>query len=240
MTFGEKIYKFRKEKGLSQEELADQLNVSRQSISKWETDNGYPETEKIIKMAKIFNVTIDYLLNNENDKSKIEKIDNGIYVSEEKITGFLSYEKRKSFKIALSFGILISSLAFCYLDSDVGILLFMILFITSICLFVSVLFIDNPYKDVYKQKIFIDKNVRKKIIVSNKVQRNKNHFYIIAGVLLICIGFLFIPLMPYKSENLENLLLESGMLIAGVGTFLVIYLFRNKKIDSYILNSEEC
>ena len=240
MTFGEKIYKFRKEKGLSQEELADQLNVSRQSISKWETDNGYPETEKIIKMAKIFNVTIDYLLNNENDKSKIEKIDNGIYVSEEKITGFLSYEKRKSFKRALSFGILISSLAFCYLDSDVGILLFMILFITSICLFVSVLFIDNPYKDVYKQKIFIDKNVRKKIIVSNKVQRNKNHFYIIAGVLLICIGFLFIPLMPYKSENLENLLLESGMLIAGVGTFLVIYLFRNKKIDSYILNSEEC
>ncbi len=67
MTFGEKIYKARKEKGLSQEELADQLSVSRQSISKWETDNGYPETEKIIKMAKIFNVTIDYLLNNEND-----------------------------------------------------------------------------------------------------------------------------------------------------------------------------
>lgn len=240
MTFGEKIYKARKEKGLSQEELADQLNVSRQSISKWETDNGYPETEKIIKMAKIFNVTIDYLLNNENDKKEIENIDSGIYVSEEKINGFLSYEKRKSFKIALSFGIFVSSLAFSYLNSEVGMLLFMILFIISICLFVSVLFIDNPYKDIYNQKIFIDKNVRKNFIATNKIQRNKSHFYTIVGVFLICIGILFIPLITYKGENLENLFLELGMLIAGVGTFLVIYLFRNKKMNSYILNSEEC
>ena len=47
MTFGEKLQKLRKESGLSQEELADQLNVSRQAVSKWERDNGYPETEKL-------------------------------------------------------------------------------------------------------------------------------------------------------------------------------------------------
>ena len=54
MTFGEKIQKLRKEAGLSQEELAYQLGVSRQAISKWERDNGYPETEKIVRMSKIF------------------------------------------------------------------------------------------------------------------------------------------------------------------------------------------
>ena len=65
MTFGEKIQKLRKEAGLSQEELSYQLGVSRQAISKWERDNGYPETEKIVRMSKIFNVTLDYLLNEE-------------------------------------------------------------------------------------------------------------------------------------------------------------------------------
>lgn len=66
MTFGEKIQKLRKEAGLSQEELSYQLGVSRQAISKWERDNGYPETEKIVRISKIFNVTLDYLLNEDS------------------------------------------------------------------------------------------------------------------------------------------------------------------------------
>ncbi len=60
MTFGEKIQKLRKEAGLSQEELSYQLGVSRQAISKWERDNGYPETEKIVRMSKLFHVSLDY------------------------------------------------------------------------------------------------------------------------------------------------------------------------------------
>ena len=63
MTFGEKLQKLRKEAGLSQEEFADQMGVSRQAVSKWERDSGYPETEKIIRMGRIFHVTLDYLLN---------------------------------------------------------------------------------------------------------------------------------------------------------------------------------
>ena len=65
MTFGEKIQKLRKEAGLSQEELAHRLKVSRQAVSKWERDSGYPETEKIIWMSSIFNVSADYLLKDE-------------------------------------------------------------------------------------------------------------------------------------------------------------------------------
>ena len=62
MTFGEKLQKLRKEAGLSQEEFADQMGVSRQAVSKWERDSGYPETEKIIRMGRIFHVTLEYLL----------------------------------------------------------------------------------------------------------------------------------------------------------------------------------
>lgn len=69
MTFGEKIQKLRKEAGLSQEEFSYQLGVSRQAVSKWERDNGYPETEKIVRMSRLFNVSLDYLLN-DDDLSK--------------------------------------------------------------------------------------------------------------------------------------------------------------------------
>ncbi len=83
MTFGEKIQKLRKEAGLSQEELSYQLGVSRQAISKWERDNGYPETEKIVRISKIFNVTLDYLLNEDSIQTPEIVAEQGIYVSRE-------------------------------------------------------------------------------------------------------------------------------------------------------------
>ncbi|MBR3818929.1 MAG: helix-turn-helix transcriptional regulator [Clostridia bacterium] len=62
MTFGERLYKLRKDKNISQEELADLLDVSRQSISKWENDNAYPEMTRLLFMSDFFNVSLDYLM----------------------------------------------------------------------------------------------------------------------------------------------------------------------------------
>ena len=62
MTFGERLFKLRKEKGLSQESLAEQLNTTRQAISKWENNQGYPETEKLLMLSNIFGVSVDSLL----------------------------------------------------------------------------------------------------------------------------------------------------------------------------------
>lgn len=62
MTLGEKLAKARKEKNITQEQLADSLGVSRQSISKWESDIAYPETDKLIRMSKLFDCSLDYLL----------------------------------------------------------------------------------------------------------------------------------------------------------------------------------
>ncbi len=62
MTIGERIYELRKAKNLSQEELAEQLGVSRQSVSKWETGTAVPDTENALAMSKIFSVTTDFLL----------------------------------------------------------------------------------------------------------------------------------------------------------------------------------
>ena len=62
MTLGEKIVKQRKELNYTQEQLADILGVSRQSISKWKSDIAYPETEKLIELGKLFDCSMDYLL----------------------------------------------------------------------------------------------------------------------------------------------------------------------------------
>ena len=62
MTFADKLQELRKSKGFSQEDLAEKCNVSRQSVSKWETGQGYPETEKLLLLCEILNVNLDYLL----------------------------------------------------------------------------------------------------------------------------------------------------------------------------------
>ena len=63
MTTGEKIVHLRISNGVSQEQLAKYLKVSRQSVSKWESDKSQPEIEKIVKLAELFKITIDELLN---------------------------------------------------------------------------------------------------------------------------------------------------------------------------------
>ena len=61
-NLGEQIYKYRTARGLSQLELAEALDVSRQSISKWETNVAVPELSKLVKMAELFEVTLDELI----------------------------------------------------------------------------------------------------------------------------------------------------------------------------------
>ena len=65
MSLGETIYKLRTEKSLSQGDLAEMLDVSRQSISKWENNSAVPDLEKIIKLSEIFGVSLDELVKGE-------------------------------------------------------------------------------------------------------------------------------------------------------------------------------
>lgn len=75
MKFCDKLQKIRKENNITQEQLADKLNVSRQAVSKWESGLAYPDTEKLIQISKIFNVSLDDLINDSknNNFNKEEK-----------------------------------------------------------------------------------------------------------------------------------------------------------------------
>lgn len=62
MTFGEKLQDLRRKAGMSQDTLAEKLDVSRQAVSKWERDEAMPETEKLVRIAQLFGASLDELL----------------------------------------------------------------------------------------------------------------------------------------------------------------------------------
>ena len=90
MNFSEKLFTLRKAKNLTQEQLAEQLDVSRQSISKWESGQSTPDLEKIAALSAVLDVTTDYLLKPSeiNDLSvkteMLEKQQQQIFIREEK------------------------------------------------------------------------------------------------------------------------------------------------------------
>ena len=70
MTFAEKLKSIRKQAGFSQEKLAEKLGVSRQAITKWETDTGIPDIENLMSISTLFDISIDELLSNEKGTNK--------------------------------------------------------------------------------------------------------------------------------------------------------------------------
>ena len=81
MKFGDKLIELRKKNNYSQEDLAEKLGVSRQSVSKWESNNTYPETDKIIQIANLFDCSMDDLINDKvtDIESSLRKNKNNFY-----------------------------------------------------------------------------------------------------------------------------------------------------------------
>ena len=117
MNLGKKIAELRKKNNLSQEELADKVGVARQTISKWEIGDTTPDINQVKIISKIFNISIDELVDNDINNVIVEKVSNT-----EKLAGI-------TIKILKVFGIML------------------IVFITLIFLFVIIFMVDMPRND---------------------------------------------------------------------------------------------
>lgn len=145
MTIGERLLNLRKEKNLSQEELANVLDVSRQTISKWETDQTTPDFDKIVPLCEYFGITSDELLSGKKDIIKAKE-DN----------------KKGKFarNIAVSVGLYILALVFIiffagFLDQGIiGTCLFFvtIAIATGIIIYSSIYYLDSNKKKKEKSK----------------------------------------------------------------------------------------
>ena len=85
-TIGEKIFRLRRQHGISQEELADKINVTRQAVSKWETGNVVPNSDSIAALCRLFNVSADILLDDSKEiaVSSVEFVESVVQRNDEK------------------------------------------------------------------------------------------------------------------------------------------------------------
>lgn len=96
MSFGERLYQLRSDKNISQEDLAELLDVSRQSVSKWENDKAYPEMTKLLFMSDYFEVSLDYLMRGWDGES--EKKDDAVYTPQNPLEVWNSFVSNLSSK----------------------------------------------------------------------------------------------------------------------------------------------
>lgn len=117
LKFSEKLAALRKSKELTQEQLAEQLNVSRQSVSKWETGQAIPEAETLVELSRAFNVTVDYLLK----PSEIDELSIKTDLLEQQQKQLLEREQKRSglFKnILYSTAVFLIFSAVCFVEHD--------------------------------------------------------------------------------------------------------------------------
>lgn len=151
MNLGKKIAELRKKNNLSQEELAEKVGVARQTISKWEIGDTTPDINQVKIISKIFNISIDELVDNDINNVIVEKISNT-----EKLAGI-------TIKILKVFGIML------------------IVFITLIFLFVIIFMVDMPRNDydiVRRTKISCNLDNEK---YEYEAEYNKNYQVINSG-----------------------------------------------------------
>lgn len=112
MNLGEKLYELRKEKKLSQEEVADKLNVTRQTVSKWETNQSTPDFDKILPLCELFEISADELLSgNKKEENSVEKQTKKVETEEERIPSKQEIRRKSAEVVSTSVFIYIVAVA---------------------------------------------------------------------------------------------------------------------------------
>lgn len=154
MTLGQKLKALLKESGMTQEDLAERLEVSRQAVGKWVNDKGIPEVAKLVQISDLFDVSLDYLLkedctekNTQNaaeaDVSRQAARNSGYYVSKEMLDGYLSYSRQRVRQITTGIGLFFFSNVFDCFGSENKILsmLYWLTMITGVCMIIAAVII---------------------------------------------------------------------------------------------------
>ncbi|WP_297281883.1 helix-turn-helix domain-containing protein [uncultured Anaerococcus sp.] len=159
MILADKITALRKKEGMTQEDLANKVGVSRQSVSKWEASMSMPDLDKIMKLSRIFGVSTDFLLNDDlgmeeiivdekvEDTSKIIDLDllNQYYGAYEKIARFISLA---------TILVIISPIAYMTLDNineSLGVIIFLVMIALAVGLFINSGFAASKFDFIEKE-----------------------------------------------------------------------------------------
>lgn len=245
MILANKIIELRKKAGLSQEELAEKLGVSRQSVSKWEMAQSTPDLNRILKMSEVFGVTTDYLLKDEIDLTKPEAMQNIqaedihdetepplTYVSMKEANDFLNKNEKHAFLVALGVALCIVSVTPpIFLDifnnsalENVSAVFMFIIIAVAVGMFIfsgmSMKKFDYLHRDCIDTEYGIDGMVK-----SKKEQYQSRHIMMIAIGVMLCI-LSVVPAIIFGSAFNSDVtdMLSSVLLFVcvAIGVFMIV------------------
>ena len=225
MTLGETIRTLRKNAGLSQEALAEKLGVSRQAVSKWENDNGMPETEKLIVMAKLFDTSLDDLIGEEKSAPTSPTAENSTqtHIDPAAVTldvarSFLDYQSHRLQRVALAALLIIGSSALAFSSfSGIIMLLWMLIIIVAVAQLILAYAIADPYRA-------LTPDARTELTGRFTDEQPKLQRLLFCGIFLVGVGFCLAPLLATNDQPLtDDLIFAGGMIFAGAGAYLCIY-----------------
>ena len=245
MIFADKLIQLRKKAGWSQEELADQMNVTRQSVSKWEGAQAVPDLDKMVRLSELFGVSTDYLLKDEIEETEHITPSNDMpslrRVSMEEASAFLSVKRRTAKTTAYAaFLCILSPIALLILSAisestagvlnedianGIGMIVLIILVAIAAVMFISSGSKTAPFAYLEKEKLETEYGVSGMVKERRARYRDRHTKYNIAGACL-CITAL-IPLFVGTIIDGDNdlfltIMLSLSFLIAGVGVICFI------------------
>ncbi|MBQ8195086.1 MAG: helix-turn-helix transcriptional regulator [Oscillospiraceae bacterium] len=246
MILADKIITERKKNGWSQEELAEKLDVSRQSVSKWEGAQATPDLQKILKMSELFGVSTDYLLKDElEDTQYIEtesSVSNVRRVSMEEANAFLQLNARTSRRIALaaSLGVL-SPICLILMGGmaekdpnmenvavSIGMIVLLLMAAAAVALFIINGMQLSKYEYLEKEVIETAYGVSGMVKDKKEKYATKHIRNIVTGVVLCILGVIALFFVPLSGED------------AVVGATMVCVLLIFVAAGLYFLISSGC
>ncbi len=220
MEFYQKLRSIRKENGMSQEDLADHLGVSRQAVSKWESGQGFPETDKLLQMSTLFHVSLDYLLKEEQGDAGSEEP--GYYASREMVEGFLLARRQGAFRIGVGVALIIVSLVFVFLFEDnIGVVLFLLGVSVGVSMLVAHGFWSKSYKELETQPLLFDAAFIKEFRNAHVGRRKRYGLQVVLGIFIIILSFAAMLLL----EEISGAFGEQSMAFLPPLWALAVFLF---------------
>ena len=252
MILADKIIENRKKNGWSQEELAEKLGVSRQSVSKWEGAQSMPDMKKILQLAEIFDVSTDYLLRDEievSDPSEIVPVDRDLgeeevrSVSMEEANAFLSFNERAARMISTGVMLCILSPVLMivlggfaeakripyneYTMGILGVAIMLTMVSVAVALFVYCGLKGKPYEYLESQNIDTEYGVAGMVKERRNAYADTHNRLLILGIMLCVISAIpmfLISAFHYSHDDGALLALGTGMLLllCAIGVKMIV------------------
>lgn len=247
MILADKIIKQRKALGMSQEELAEQVGVSRQAISKWESTNTIPDLDRIVTLSEVFGVSTDYLLLDEidDDSSTTPSIEQVKKVSIAQARSYISTTRKSGYQIGIGVGLLISIFIFIgqfkpYLSNDIiAWLPYGFIVLIAVGLFINAGLALSDYNYLYNEfnlEYGVD-GILKKEMADRK--RNYRTNLLVSILAIVSGGMLFFLFLLSLENDANIILMQTGLALITFGVAYVIPTTMNQQAYQLLTHAEK-